>query len=147
MLQGLSARQIALAMALGLVIGCFPVLGTTTALCALAAWRFGANQLVIQVGNYLAYPLYFILLIPQMKMGAWLFRVPHNMTVSGIKTAYAAGFVPLITLAGASLARAVVVWLLLAPVAAALLFYAIVPVIEAVLRRRQRNVPIDPSGN
>jgi uncharacterized protein (DUF2062 family) len=136
LVAGLAPREVALALALGIVIGCFPILGTTTALCVLAAFLTRSNQLVIQAGNYLAYPLYFALLIPQMKLGALIFRSPFDLTIDGIKRAYGRGLGALLGFAGAGLAHAVVAWVLVAPFAAFLLFRALVPIMERLAQRR-----------
>lgn len=71
--QGITPREIALTLALGAVLGIFPILGATTALCAIAAVRLRLNQPVIQLVNYLAYPLQLVLLIPFYRAGERLF--------------------------------------------------------------------------
>jgi uncharacterized protein (DUF2062 family) len=73
--QGISPEKIALGMAVGLVIGIFPVIGATTLLCTAAALILRLNLPAIQVLNYLAYPLQILLLIPFFQFGAWLFGV------------------------------------------------------------------------
>ena len=71
--QGISHEKIALSIAIGTTIGIFPVLGATTALCAIAAFVFRLNLPAIQLVNYLVYPLQLILLVPFLKAGGWLF--------------------------------------------------------------------------
>jgi uncharacterized protein (DUF2062 family) len=73
--QGVSPGALALALALGATIGIFPVLGTTTLLCALVAAVLRLNQPAIQVANYVAYPVQIALYIPFFQGGAWLFGV------------------------------------------------------------------------
>src|SRR5713226_7341076 len=75
--QGVTPEKIALSIALGVALGVFPVLGSTTALCALAALVLRLNLPAIQVVNYFVYPLQIALLIPFFRMGEWLFRSPH----------------------------------------------------------------------
>jgi uncharacterized protein (DUF2062 family) len=55
--QGVTPEKIALSVALGVMLGVFPVLGSTTALCALAAFAWQLNLPSIQIVNYFAYPL------------------------------------------------------------------------------------------
>ena len=74
--QGVSPVRLAVALALGLTLGTFPVLGTTTALCALAALGLRLNQPAIQVANYLAYPLQLAAYLPLFAAGAALFGAP-----------------------------------------------------------------------
>jgi len=70
---GISPRRLAFTLALGFAIGCIPLLGVTTALCALLAMALGLNMPAIQAANWLAMPLQLVLLIPFMKLGQWLF--------------------------------------------------------------------------
>lgn len=62
--QGLSAHQLALAVAVGLSIGVLPTLWGSSLLCALISWRLGLNQLAVQTVNYLVYPLQLALFLP-----------------------------------------------------------------------------------
>jgi uncharacterized protein (DUF2062 family) len=73
--QGITPEKIALSLAFGIVLGIFPVLGSTTVLCVVAAWTFQLNLPAIQVVNYLIYPLQLFLLVPFLRMGEKLFRV------------------------------------------------------------------------
>src|SRR5262249_58024302 len=61
----------------GIVLGVFPVLGSTTILCTLAAVVFRLNLPAIQLVNYFVYPLQLALLIPFIRFGEVLFRSPH----------------------------------------------------------------------
>ncbi|HVM33147.1 MAG TPA: DUF2062 domain-containing protein [bacterium] len=71
--QGLTPRQIAWTLAWGVVLGVFPVLGSTSLLCALAALLFRWNLPLIQSINWLVYPLQLILIIPFLRWGGRLF--------------------------------------------------------------------------
>ena len=75
--QGITAEKIAQSLAFGIVLGIFPVLGSTTVLCALAAIVFRLNLPAIQLVNYFVYPLQLALLIPFIRFGEVLFRSPH----------------------------------------------------------------------
>lgn len=71
--QGITPAQVALTLALGAVLGIFPILGATTALCAVAGIGLRLNQPLIQLVNYLVYPLQLALLIPFYRAGERLF--------------------------------------------------------------------------
>jgi hypothetical protein len=62
--QGLSAHQLALAVAVGLTIGVLPTIWGSSLICVLISWRLGLNQLAVQTINYLVYPLQLILFVP-----------------------------------------------------------------------------------
>ena len=72
--HGITPEKIALSLAFGIVLGIFPVLGSTTVLCAVAALIFQLNLPAIQLVNYLIYPLQLFLLVPFIRMGEKLFR-------------------------------------------------------------------------
>lgn len=74
--QGTSPKMIAVTLAAGCVLSVFPVLGSTTILCAIVAAGFGLNQPLIQTVNYLLYPAQIALLFPLYRAGEWLFRQP-----------------------------------------------------------------------
>ena len=67
--QGLSPSKLALVIALGMTLSVFPVIGTTTLLCTLAAILFRLNLPAIQVANYVAFPFQVILSFPFLQIG------------------------------------------------------------------------------
>ncbi|HVC46561.1 MAG TPA: DUF2062 domain-containing protein [Terracidiphilus sp.] len=71
--QGISPRRLALTLALGFAIGCIPVLGIPTLLCALLALALKLNAPAIQAANYAAMPLQVALMLPLVRMGDRLF--------------------------------------------------------------------------
>jgi uncharacterized protein (DUF2062 family) len=71
---GMAPRQLAFTLALGFAIGCVPLLGVTTGICALLAIALRLNMPAIQAANWLAMPLQMVLLIPFLRLGQWLFR-------------------------------------------------------------------------
>lgn len=70
--QGLTAQKIALTITCGVILGLTPIIGTTTMLCTLVALALGLNLPLIQVVNYLMYPLEILLLIPFLALGHWM---------------------------------------------------------------------------
>jgi uncharacterized protein (DUF2062 family) len=75
--QGLSPERLALSLALGAGLSCFPVFGTTTILCTIVAVTFRLNLPAIQIGNYLALPLQLGLFIPFLRLGERIAGVPR----------------------------------------------------------------------
>lgn len=70
--QGISPRRLALTLALGFAIGCIPVVGIPTVLCATIALALRLNLPAIQAANYAAMPLQLALIVPFMRLGNWL---------------------------------------------------------------------------
>ena len=71
--QGISPQRLALTLALGFAIGCIPVVGIPTLICAALALALRLNQPAIQVANYAAMPLQLLLIVPFVRLGGWLF--------------------------------------------------------------------------
>ena len=67
--QGISPRRLALTLALGVAVGCIPVVGIPTLLCAALAFAFRLNFPVIQAANYAVMPLQLILIVPFVRLG------------------------------------------------------------------------------
>lgn len=114
--QGLSPAGLAWSLAVGLGLGIFPVLGTTTLLCVAAGFIFRLNQPALQVANYLAYPLQIILILPLVRIGERLLGAqPSTLSLGDLLTSARAE--PLHTLAafGTSLGHACLAWILVIP--------------------------------
>ncbi len=135
--QGVTPEKIALSIALGVALGVFPVLGSTTALCALAALALRLNLPAIQVVNYFVYPLQIGLLVPFFRLGERLFRAPHlPLSVPQIYAMIHAGMGNAIRSLWTTTWHAITVWCLLAPVFVAVAYAILVPALRRVLRRQ-----------
>lgn len=75
--QGISPRRLALTLALGFTIGCVPVLGAPTVLCAALAVALGLNLPAMQAANYMAMPFQVVLIVPFLRLGGRLFAPAH----------------------------------------------------------------------
>jgi uncharacterized protein (DUF2062 family) len=80
-LQGLSGDTIAIVLAVGLVLGTFPVYGCPTVFCLLAAFALRLNAPALQLVNQLLSPVQLALLIPFARLGARL--LGSRVTASG----------------------------------------------------------------
>ena len=125
--QGLTKRQVTLALVVGISIGCMPLVWGTSLLCIAAAYVLRLNQVLVQLANYLVYPLQIILFIPFLKAGGWLFSADSNVQVS-MTSAFA-----LLKSSPSDFFHAfwflnlqgLAVWLLTLPLAAGILYIAI----------------------
>ena len=134
--QGITPEKVALTIALGTVLGVFPILGSTMLLCALAAVVFRLNQPIIQLVNYVAYPLQLILIIPIYRVGETLFRRDHApLSIPLLFERFRADLRQFLLDFGLIAIHGIVVWCLLAPVTALLIYYAIRPALRALARR------------
>jgi len=71
--EGVSPEKMALALATGITIGMMPLLGATTLLCTLLAFRLKLNMAFLQLVNYIVYPVQLLLYIPFLRIGSGFF--------------------------------------------------------------------------
>lgn len=136
--QGITPEKIALTLALGSVLGVFPIIGATTALCALVAWRLKLNQPIIQLINYLLYPVHLLLLLPFYRAGETLFGQPHLpiFSIGELVDRFKASPLNFIADYGMVGLYGVVVWCLVAPLAAILLYFLLRGPMRALSARK-----------
>jgi uncharacterized protein (DUF2062 family) len=136
---GLQPRQLAFTLALGFAIGCIPVLGVTTGICALLAVLLRLNMPAIQAANWLAMPFQVVLLIPFLKLGAWLFpgQAMTLMNLDRGRILSQATSAPWNTMVqmGGMFGHALLAWLLTAAPALLLMTLLLTPVLHLVARR------------
>ena len=126
--QGVTPRKLAWSVALGIGLGLVPVLGASSALCALAALALRLNLPAIQLVNYLLTPLQLLLIIPQLRFGEWLAREPpFPITLDSGLALLARGPLEAVRILAVPIGHASLGWLVLAPPLTLLLFYALEP--------------------
>ena len=145
--QGVSPHKLALVVALGIAFGLFPVLGSTSLLCAAAALVFGLNMPAIQLVNYFMYPLQLLLYIPYFKMGAWIFNdnsldIKLSQIFDGLKNQ------PWLTIQSLWWANvhAMLAWLITAGPTAFIIFFICKPVFESVAKKIERRKTLIQQG-
>ena len=133
--QGITPEKISLTIALGLVLGVFPILGATTILCGLAAVRLGLNQPIIQLVNYVAYPLQLLALIPFYRAGETLFRQPHlPLSIPMLLERFRADTGKFFADFGLVAVQGIAVWCLVAPIIAGAVYFSVRPPLRALAR-------------
>jgi uncharacterized protein (DUF2062 family) len=135
--HGVTPEKLALSIALGVALGVFPVLGSTTLLCALAALVLRLNLPAIQIVNYFVYPLQIALLIPFYRLGETLFSAGHlPLSVPQIYAMIRASTSGAIRALWTTTWHAIVVWSFVAPLGAAAVYLILTPALRRVARRK-----------
>ena len=81
--EGLSPKRIAIAIALGIMIGIIPIYGVSTAMCGLVIWGFKLNAPVLFANHYAMTFVTPFLIIPFLRIGEWIFRAePMPLSVT-----------------------------------------------------------------
>ena len=127
--QGISPDRLALCVAIGVVVGNIPILGVSTILCAAIALVFRLNLAAIQIVQAAMAPTQLLLIIPFVRLGEWILRVPPEPV--SIKQ----GMALLAQSAGHAIAvlwnailYAGLAWLLVAPLAVYSIYKLLTPV-------------------
>jgi uncharacterized protein (DUF2062 family) len=129
--QGISPRRLALTLALGFAIGCFPVVGIPTALCALLALALRLNLPAIQAANYLVMPLQLVLIVPFVRLGGWLLASGPNQVTKAGGLLHGSPINVLFGLGGLA-GHAMLAWLVLAVPAVALMTFTLTMLLRRV---------------
>jgi uncharacterized protein (DUF2062 family) len=141
--QGITPQKIALTVAVGSILGIFPILGTTTALCLAGGVLLRLNQPIIQLMSWIVWPLQFPAIYFFIRAGEWLTRAPHaSFSIGALVLDFRAAPLQFLRAWGATGLRGVLAWLLIAPLIGALLYALTLP----VLRRLGRRLAPAPGG-
>ena len=136
LIQGITPEKIALGLALGVVLAVFPVLGSTTLLCTVAALLLDLNLPVLQLLNWFMYPVQLALVVPFMRAGAYLFRTPPlPFSLPQMLMMFRADWSHTLRMLWVSALQATAVWLLCAPIAIAVLYRTLRPLLSHLAQR------------
>jgi uncharacterized protein (DUF2062 family) len=122
--QGVTPEKLALSIALGASVAVIPVLGVSTVVCALLALWLRLNMPAIQLVNYLLMPVQLLLIIPFLRFGEKLAGAPRfPVTLESGLALLSHGIVNAVRILWDAIVHATFGWLVLAPFAAALLYF------------------------
>lgn len=133
--QGATPSKLALTLAVGMALGVFPILGSTTLLCLLAGAWLRLNQPVLQLFNYFLYPVQIALIPVFIRIGERLFHAPPMpFSVSQLLTFFKndpAAFLRRFGMAGV---HGIAAWALIAPALAVVAYRLLVPALRGLAR-------------
>jgi uncharacterized protein (DUF2062 family) len=139
--RGVSPGQLALCVAIGIVVGNIPILGVSTILCTLIALAFRLNLPAMLTVQAAMVPTQLLLIIPFVRLGEWLVRAraqPLSMSAGLALLEHGSGRT-VVVLWGAIL-QAGLAFLVVAPVATLVLYGLLRP----VFKRVSRSMPESP---
>lgn len=144
--QGVTPEKLAFTAALGIMISIFPVLGSTTFLCAVAAIISGLNLPAIQAINYLLYPLQIALLIPFYRAGNFLFGNEKTQISVGKVFEMINNDIPgaIKSLWDVTI-HAIVVWILIAPPVILLIYLLLRPLFKSIQQNYHQKLKDNPT--
>ena len=127
--QGIAADRLALCVAIGVVLGNVPILGISSILCAAIALAFRLNLPAIQLVQAAMAPTQILLIIPFIRLGEWILRVPPEPVSIKLGMALLAqGAGHTIGVLRDAILHAGLAWMLVAPLAVYCIYKLLTPV-------------------
>lgn len=115
--QGTSPSKIAQAIAWGIAIGIFPIIGSTTLLSLIVGIPMKLNQPILQAFKTIATPLQWALVLGFYRAGEWLFNAPHvSIHIPSMIERFFAEPGPFFRDYGMTALYGIAVWCLVAPI-------------------------------
>lgn len=137
--QGVTPEKIALTIALGIALGIFPIIGSTTLLCLLAGILLKLNQPIIQVVNYLIYPVQILLVIVFVRIGEFIFNAkPISFSVFQLKDEFVRDPILFMKHFGSAGLQGIAGWFLIAPFVALSIYFALLPLIKKTAEQLEK---------
>lgn len=135
--QGITPEKIALTIAVGCTFSVFPILGSTTILCFLAALVLRLNQPVIQLINQALWPVHIPVIYLCVRFGEKIFgATPTHFHLREMSALFWSDPLRFLQDFGLLALHAIVAWAAVAPVAIAVIYYAALPITRSVARLR-----------
>jgi uncharacterized protein (DUF2062 family) len=134
--QGTSPGKVAQAIAFGVTIGLFPLLGTPTLISLAVGIPMKLNQPVLQVFRELTYPLQLASVLLFMRAGETLFGAEHvPLSIPMLMERFFASPGQFMTDFGMIGLYAVAVWALIAPALLGLIYFISKPLVSRLSHR------------
>ncbi|HEX8659053.1 MAG TPA: DUF2062 domain-containing protein [Hymenobacter sp.] len=137
--QGLSPSQLALTVALGVVIGSIPLMGAITTVATLVALRLRLNVAALQLISHLMTPLQLVLIIPLLRYGARLMgnTQKNELTIAHIRHLFSNDWRGALQLLWRAEVGAMTIWLMGAIPVVAVLYFGLRPVFKRFVKEPQ----------
>lgn len=138
--MGATPERLAWSIAVGVVVGLNPLVGTTTALCLAVSVALRLNVVASQVANHAMFPFELALVIPFIRLGSRVFRTSAMPMTAGVFLQHArTSPIALLRLVWIWEWHALLVWMVFAAAAAPLIAVTVKPLLVRVQRRIQRH--------
>jgi hypothetical protein len=142
---GITPTKIAWTIALGVVLGIFPILGTPSAFCLLVGWLFRLNQPVLHVFRMLVYPFHLALILVFIHIGERLYGVPLiPFSISQMIAKFEQSPMKFFSDFGMAAWHGVSAWLLIAPIVAILIKLLATPLLTRLAAKLKTRTVVMP---
>lgn len=127
--QGVAPDRLALCVAVGVAVGCIPILGLSTILCTLIALSFRLNLAAMQLVQAVMAPLQLLLIVPFVRLGEWLMRAaPQPVSIRAGLELMKQGVWHTVVVLKDAIIHAGIAWVLVAPLFVYLFYRILKPI-------------------
>ena len=138
LMQGLTVERVSWTIALGVVLGVFPIMGSTTLVCLLAGWVLNLNQALLHVFKTAVYPLHLALILVFIRLGERIYGAPLiAFSIPQLLARFKQDPLQFARDFGMAAWHGVSAWLLIAPLAALLIKMAVIPVVSRLAAKHK----------
>lgn len=143
--QGISVERVSWTVSLGMVLGVFPIMGSTSLICIVAAWAFGLNQGLLHLFKALVYPAHLALILVFIHLGERLYGVPLiSFSIPQLLGKFKDDPLQFGREFGMAAWHGVSAWLLIAPFAAILIKLVAQPILRRIARSIEKRKEVTP---
>lgn len=129
--QGTTPHKIAQAIAFGLTIGIFPIIGSTTLLTLAVGIPLKLNQPVLQTFKTIAGPIQWALILGYYRVGEWLFRAePVSLSIPKMVSEFSEAPLQFFLKYGQTALYGICVWFITAPILMLAIYWIARPMIS-----------------
>ncbi len=129
--QGITPQKVAFTVALGFMLGIFPIIGASTALCLAAGILFKLNQPLILLTNSLTIPLQPPMVLVFVRLGETILHTPHvTFSIPELLRKFSASPAKFMQEFGLTGLHGIFAWSLIAPLVVLILYYSLKPPIN-----------------
>ena len=138
LMQGMTVDRVSWTIALGVVLGVFPIMGSTTLVCLLAGWALNLNQPLLLVFKTAVYPLHLALILVFIRLGERLYGAPLiAFSIPQLLARFKDDPLQFARDFGMAAWHGVSAWLLIAPLAALLIKMAVIPLVSRLAAKHK----------
>lgn len=138
LMQGMTVERVSWTIALGVVLGVFPIMGSTTLVCLLAGWVLNLNQALLHVFKTAVYPLHLALILVFIRLGERIYGAPLiAFSIPQLLARFKQDPLQFARDFGMAAWHGVSAWLLIAPLAALLIKMAVIPVVSRLAAKHK----------
>jgi len=141
--EGFTSEKLALSVSLGIIGGTFPIIGLASLVCLALTILFKQNLVIVQVTNYLVYPLQIVLLLPLLRIGNSVLASNHiALTLNQVILAFKVGILHGINELGIILLYGALAWVAVAVPALLILYIIFLVFFKRIKRIKLKRSPV-----